>query len=64
MNNWSKLIGGALLLSACNLSGPHEADLAVIPLPAEVHVEQGGYALPDVWSISLPEGEEAGRVFR
>lgn len=67
MNNWSKLIGGALLLTlltACNLSGPREAELAVIPLPADVTVEQGGFDLPKVWSVSLPVGEEAERVFR
>lgn len=67
MNNWSKLIGGALLLTvltACNLSGPREIELAVIPLPADVTVEQGGFDLPKVWSVSLPVGEEAGRVLR
>ena len=64
MKNWSKLLGGALLFTACNLSEPCKEELAVIPLPAEMHVKQGYFELPDVWSLSMPEGEEAGRVYR
>ena len=61
MKNWSKLLGGALLFAACNLSEPCKEELAVIPLPAEMHVKQGYFELPDVWSLSMPEGEEAER---